>query len=148
MQSVTLQLHLHAGGACCWLGDNTSNPCAVAPADTLIHRQCLQYRHSCVHLAGSPPAVEELCAFRWRFCFKPQAGDYWLGLTAGLSMERLFSEDGSVSAPPDDVLWGEGQTGAYGFADERGRGVGWGVGWGGVGGQVAPLAPELQRPVL
>lgn len=57
-----------------------------------------------------PTAVEELCAFRWKFCFKPQAGTYWLGMTAGLNMERLFTEDGSVSAPPDDVLWGEGLT--------------------------------------
>lgn len=55
-----------------------------------------------------PSAVEELCAFRWKFRFKPQAGDYWLGLTAGLDMERLFGEDGSVSAPPSDPIWGEG----------------------------------------
>ncbi|KAL4428571.1 hypothetical protein ABPG77_008883 [Micractinium sp. CCAP 211/92] len=54
--------------------------------------------------------VEELCAFRWKFCFKPQAGTYWLGMTAGLNMERLFTEDGSVSAPPDDVLWGEHES--------------------------------------
>ncbi|KAL4434402.1 hypothetical protein ABPG75_000843 [Micractinium tetrahymenae] len=54
--------------------------------------------------------VEELCAFRWTFRFKPQAGIYWLGLTAGLRMERLFSEDGSVSAPPDDALWGEHES--------------------------------------
>lgn len=59
--------------------------------------------------------VEELCTFRWRFRFKPQAGEYWMALDPfytgqGPPMQRLFSEDHSVCAAPGDPLWGEHET--------------------------------------
>ncbi|PSC75299.1 F-box family isoform B [Micractinium conductrix] len=58
--------------------------------------------------------ADELCTFTWLFRFKSEAGRFWLALDpwwVGLpQLRRFFHADGSLTAAPEDPLWGEHET--------------------------------------